>query len=146
MMLTSVTAADLGVERRTDPTQSIEGGARYLKELLARVPERISDPDRLWFALASYNVGAGHLEDARILTEQRGGNPDLWKDVKESLPLLSKRAFYMRTRYGYARGAEPVKYVENIRSYYDILLWSTDQTRPVPRADGRFISFLGIQL
>ncbi|HLP31418.1 MAG TPA: membrane-bound lytic murein transglycosylase MltF [Geothrix sp.] len=145
MMLTSLTASDLGVDRRTDVDQSIDGGARYLKDLLTRLPGRIDYPDRLWFALAAYNVGLGHLEDARVLTEMRGGNPDLWKDVKESLPLLSKRTWYLRTRYGYARGNEPVKYVENIRSYYDILLWSTDQSRPVPRTDSRF-SFMGIQL
>jgi membrane-bound lytic murein transglycosylase F len=146
MMLTLVTASDLGIAERTDPVQSINGGARYLKELIALVGKRIGGPDQLWFAVAAYNVGLGHLEDARVITQIRGGNPDLWKDVKQNLPLLTKQAWFSRTKYGYARGYEPVKYVENIRSYYDILVWSTDQTRPIPRPDPRFISVLGLQL
>jgi membrane-bound lytic murein transglycosylase F len=129
MQLTRVTARDLGVAERTDPVQSIEGAGRYLRGLIDRVPERIPYPDRLWFAVAAYNVGYGHLEDARILTEIRGGNPDRWMDVKNSLPLLSKQAWYKKTRYGYARGHEPVKYVENIRSYYEVLAWTTGQMR-----------------
>lgn len=136
MMLTNVTARDLGVSKRTDPVQSIEGAGRYLRALLDRVPERIPYPDRLWFAVAAYNVGYGHLEDARVITQKRGGNPDRWMDVKANLPLLTKQGWYKRTKYGYARGYEPVKYVENIRSYYDILVWSTDQTRLASR-DGR---------
>jgi membrane-bound lytic murein transglycosylase F len=72
-------------------------------------------------ALAAYNVGFGHLEDARKITEQRGLDPDKWIDVKTSLPLLAQRKWYKKTKYGYARGWEPVRYVENIRSYYDIL-------------------------
>lgn len=133
MMLTNDTARALGVSKRTDPVQSIEGAGRYLRALLDRVPERIPYPDRLWFAVAAYNVGYGHLEDARVITEMRGGNPDRWMDVKTSLPLLTKRDWYKRTKYGYARGHEPVKYVENIRSYYDILVWSTDPTRLTSR-------------
>ncbi|MCK9531656.1 MAG: membrane-bound lytic murein transglycosylase MltF [Gammaproteobacteria bacterium] len=129
MQLTRVTARDLGIAERTDPVQSIEGAGRYLRGLIDRVPERIPYPDRLWFAVAAYNVGYGHLEDARILTEMRGGNPDRWMDVKNSLPLLSKQAWYKKTRYGYARGHEPVKYVENIRSYYEVLAWTTGQIR-----------------
>ncbi len=132
MMLTQNTARDLGVERRTDPSQSIEGGSRYFKTLLERLPERIEGRDRYWLALAAYNIGYGHLEDARIITQQRGGNPDKWMDVKENLPLLHKRKWYSQTRYGYARGNEAVRYVENIRSYYDILAWNIDRNEPKP--------------
>lgn len=136
MMLTNLTARDLGVAKRTDPVQSIEGAGRYLRGLLDRVPERIAYPDRLWFAVAAYNVGFGHLEDARVITQTRGGNPDRWMDVKANLPLLTKQSWYKRTKYGYARGNEPVRYVENIRSYYDILVWGTDPSRLAAR-DGR---------
>lgn len=132
MMLTQVTARDLGVERRTDPEQSIEGGSRYFKSLLDRLPERINGRDRFWLALAAYNIGYGHLEDARIITQQRGGDPDKWMDVKENLPLLHKRKWYSQTRYGYARGNEAVRYVENIRSYYDILAWTIERNTPKP--------------
>jgi membrane-bound lytic murein transglycosylase F len=132
MMLTRLTARDLGVERRSDPEQSIEGGSRYFKSLLERLPERIEGRDRYWLALASYNVGYGHLEDARVITQQRGGNPDKWMDVKENLPLLHKRKWYGKTRHGYARGNEAVRYVENIRSYYDILAWTIERNEPKP--------------
>lgn len=127
MMLTRVTARSLGVENRRNPEQSIFGGAEYFKRLHSRIPERIPEPDRTWLALAAYNVGMSHLEDARIITEMRGGNPDRWVDVRENLPLLSQKEWYRRTRHGYARGMEPVIYVENIRSYYDILVWVSSQ-------------------
>jgi membrane-bound lytic murein transglycosylase F len=123
MMLTRKTAKSLGVTDRTDPQQSIHGGAKYFVQIMKRIPERIQNPDRLWMALAAYNVGFGHLEDARILTEKQGGNPDKWDDIKERLPLLSKKKFYKHTRHGYARGWEPVKYVENIRNFHNILVW-----------------------
>lgn len=103
----------------------MDGGAQYLRDLLDRLPDRIPEPDRMWLALAAYNVGMGHLEDARILTEKRGGEPDKWEDVKETLPLLSRKSWYKQTRYGYARGIEPVRYVENIRKYYKILIQLT---------------------
>jgi membrane-bound lytic murein transglycosylase F len=123
MMLTKVTAKEMGIDDRTVPAQSIKGGAKYLRKLSKKFSPEIDKLDKLWFTLAAYNVGFGHLTDARIITKQRGGNPDKWVDVKESLPLLRLKRWYKKTRYGYARGKEPVKYVENIRSYYDILHW-----------------------
>jgi len=130
MMLTKTTASELGVEKRTDPVQSIRGGALYLSKLFAKIPARIQEPDRSWLAMAAYNVGFGHLEDARIITQRQGANPDNWKEVKERLPLLRTRKWYQKTKHGYARGNEAVRYVENIRSYYDILVWFSDKERP----------------
>lgn len=130
MMLTRATAEYLGVERRTDAEQSIEGGSRYLRKLIDKIPQHIQEPDRTWLALASYNVGYGHLQDARMITAMRGGNPDKWIDIKDNLPLLRKRKWYKQTRYGYARGKEPVRYVENIRSYYKILSWQLENNLP----------------
>lgn len=130
MMLTTATARHVGISNRVDPTQSITGGAIYFGQMLDRIPERIPSPDRLWFALASYNVGWGHLEDARIITETRGFNPDKWEDVRESLPLLTQKKWYSRVKRGYARGWEPVQYVDNIRSYYDVLNWLFSDSSP----------------
>ena len=130
MMLTKATARQLGVVTRTDPEESITGGAKYLRSLINRLPAEIKEPDRTWIALASYNVGLGHVKDAQLITEQRGGNPYKWEDLKKSLPLLRQKKWYKQTRYGYARGLEPVKYVENIRSYYDILRWHLDKGLP----------------
>ncbi|WP_286695756.1 membrane-bound lytic murein transglycosylase MltF [Spongiibacter sp. UBA1325] len=132
MMLTRPTAKELGVDNRLDPLQSLRGGARYYKKLYTRLPSGIEPPDRSWFALAAYNIGLGHLEDARILTEKSGGNPNLWSDVKETLPLLRQRKWYKQTRYGYARGDEPVRYVENIRRYYSLLTWDELNRYRVP--------------
>jgi membrane-bound lytic murein transglycosylase F len=123
MMLTLPTAQQMGVTSRLDPQQSIRGGSRYLHRLLTRIPERIAMPDRLWFALASYNIGWGHVEDARILTQRDGADPDKWLEVKQRLPLLRQKSAYQTTKYGYARGDEAVTYVDNIRRYYDTLLW-----------------------
>ena len=123
MMLTLPTAQQMGVTSRLDPHQSIRGGSRYLHRLVTRIPERIAMPDRLWFALASYNIGWGHVEDARVITQRQGGDPDKWLDVKQHLPSLRVKSVYQTTKYGYARGDEAVSYVENIRRYYDTLLW-----------------------
>lgn len=123
MMLTLNTAGDMGISNRLDAEQSIFGGARYLSQLIRRMPEQIVEPDRTWMALASYNVGYGHLEDARKITEHLKKDPNKWIDVKEHLPLLQKRNWYRFTKHGFARGEEPVTYVQNIRQYYDVLSW-----------------------
>lgn len=125
MMLTRAAASEVNVTDRRDPEQSIVGGAQYFLYTYNRIPDRIQEPDRTWLALAAYNIGYGHLEDARVLTERHGGNPDLWEDVKTHLPLLQRRAHYSTVRYGYARGWEAVHYVENIRHYRSILQWKT---------------------
>jgi membrane-bound lytic murein transglycosylase F len=134
MMLTRGTARQLGVKDRRDPEQSILGGARYLRVVEKKIPERISEPDRLWLTLAGYNVGFGHLEDARILTQRGGGGPDKWSDVKKFLPLLSQKKYYKTVKHGYARGREPVSYVDNIRSYYDLLIWENRSQETTPAA------------
>ncbi len=130
MMLTRTTASYIGINNRMDAEESIQGGAKYFRMVHERIPDRIPEPDRTWFALASYNVGFGHLEDARRLTESAGKNPDRWLDVKEFLPLLAQKEWYTKTRFGYARGHEPVLYVQNIRRYYDVLARITAQTPP----------------
>ena len=131
MMLTQRTARQVGIEDRLDPAQSIEGGARYLRSMIDRLPERIDYPDRLWLALAAYNVGLGHLEDARILTQRLGGDPDRWLDVREHLPLLTQERWHSQTRFGYARGYEPVHFVENVRTFHEILLWMEGREHPL---------------
>jgi membrane-bound lytic murein transglycosylase F len=131
MMLTRRTANQLGVSDRLNPEQSIEGGARYFLQLRDRLPNRIPEPDRSWMALAAYNLGMGHLEDVRVLTTKQGGNPDSWEEVSERLELLSQQKWHQQTRYGYARGLEAKKYVENIRSYYEILIWMDTRNHPL---------------
>jgi membrane-bound lytic murein transglycosylase F len=129
MMLTNQTAKGLGVADRTDPQQSIEGGARYFINVRKRLPDGIKEPDRTWMALAAYNVGLGHLEDARVITQRQGLDPNQWDDVKQHLPLLAKPQYYRKTRHGYARGWEPVTYVKRIRKYHNILIWHYENLR-----------------
>ena len=131
MMLTRPTARQLGIDNRNDPEQSALGGARYLQSMIDRLPERIEHPDRLWLALAAYNIGLGHLEDARVLTERQGGDPDRWVDVRERLPLLTQKQYFSRTRFGYARGYEAASYVESIRTFYEILVWMDARDHPL---------------
>jgi len=121
MMLTGETADRLGVTDRLDPKQSILAGARYVNYLKDTVPDRIAEPDRTWIALAAYNIGYGHLEDARILAKKKKLNPDSWTDLKATLPLLAKSEYHEEVKHGYARGGETVIFVENVRTYYDIL-------------------------
>ena len=129
MMLTRVTAKQMGIDSRLDAEESIRGGAKYFKKMIELMPDRILTPDRIWFALAAYNVGFGHLNDARIITQRHGGDADRWVDVKQYLPFLKQKKYYKKTKHGYARGDEPVNYVENIRRYYDTLSWMDDKAK-----------------
>lgn len=131
MMLTEDTADRMGVTDRLDPKQSILGGARYLQSLKDMLPERIKEPDRTWLALAAYNIGFAHLEDARILAQRMKLNPDSWADVKKMLPLLNKVEYYSTLKYGYASGGAPVVFVESIRTYHKILERYAPQHRQV---------------
>ena len=124
MMLTLNTAKDLGITDRVNPEQSIKGGAKYLTQLIKRLPASIPDDEKIWFALASYNIGLGHLLDARRITKVKKQDPNSWSDVKDNLPLLHQRKWYSKTRYGYARGREAQHYVNNIRQYLKTLTWS----------------------
>jgi membrane-bound lytic murein transglycosylase F len=130
MMLTLPTANELGVEDRTDPAQSIDGGARYLRDLYDRLPEDVTGEDRLFKAFAAYNIGMGHLYDARRLAFRRGLDANEWPVMRETLPLLTEPAHYESLRYGYARGHEPVQYVRNIRRYRALLDLHIQRTGP----------------
>lgn len=121
MMLTRNTASSLGIRNREDPTKSIEGGARYFQSLEKRLPRHIRKADRIWIALAAYNVGMGHVKDAQRLARRMGKNPHSWKDLKTMLPLLAQKPYYETLPYGYARGWEPVRYVKRIRAYHALL-------------------------
>lgn len=127
MMLTKNTAKAMGIQDREDPKQSIYGGAKYLSIVLERLPKRIQGEDRLNMALAAYNQGLGHLEDARVLTERMGGDPTKWEDVRKYMPLLAKQQYYSRAKHGYMRGWEPVGFVENVRNYHKIIAWHQQQ-------------------
>lgn len=129
MMLTKSTAREMGVKNRRDPFESIQGGARYFIAIKKRIPKEIQEPDKTWFTLAAYNVGLGHVRDARQITKMLGDNPNRWVDVKKHLPKLSQKKWYKQTKYGVARGHEPVQFVKNIRRFHDILVMEMDQEK-----------------
>lgn len=121
MMLTLNTARAMGVENRLDPKQSIFGGARYLARMMERFSEEVTGGDRIWLALAAYNIGRAHMHDAQTLARRLDLSPHHWRDLKQVLPLLAKKEYYKDLKYGYARGTEPVRYVQRIREYRHVL-------------------------
>jgi len=121
MMLTLPTAETLGIENRLDPEASIIGGAEYFAQLKTQLAGEVNEPDLTWLTLAAYNVGIGHLRDAQTLAIRQGKDPNSWYDLKDILPLLSDKTYYKTLKYGYARGLEPVRYVQQIREYEHIL-------------------------
>ncbi|MCW8837567.1 MAG: membrane-bound lytic murein transglycosylase MltF [Thiovulaceae bacterium] len=125
MMLTRSTAKHVGVKNRLDPKQSIIGGTKHLKKMIKSVPSEVEGENRLKFALAAYNIGMGHIKDAQVLATKFGLDKNVWSDLKTVLPLLSQKRYYRSLRFGYARGSEPVRYVESIYDYKDILENST---------------------
>ena len=121
MMLTRAAAADLGLKNRLDPKISITGGAQYFAKLYKRIPKAIMEPDRTFITLAAYNVGFGHVKDARLLATKLKKDPNKWDHLKTVLPLLSKKKYYQDLPHRYARGWEPVHYVKRIRAYRTLL-------------------------
>ncbi len=122
MMLTQRTAAAMDVNNRLNAHESIMGGARYMQRLYRWLDDEIEEPDRTWITLAVYNIGMGHFRDAQALARSLGRDPHSWPDLRETLPLLAQPEYYRQTRYGYARGSEPVRYVQRIRDYQDVLV------------------------
>lgn len=152
MMLTKDTAERMKIADRTDAEQSIKAGSEYLHWLISQVPDSIPKEDRIWFALTGYNMGLGHMLDARRLTKNLGGDPDNWLDVKKNLPLLAEKRYYPNLKYGYARGYEAFQYVENIRRYMNSIInyyrvqenadnkdkpSETDENLPLPLTDNQ---------
>jgi membrane-bound lytic murein transglycosylase F len=121
MMLMPVTARKMGVKDVFHPDENIMGGARYLAYMKTRIPQRIRDPDRTWLAMAAYNIGIGHLEDARIITQMRKKNPDRWAEVRANLPRLSDPHWHSKVKRGYANGRETVQFVERVAQFEAIL-------------------------
>ncbi len=121
MMLTEETADQLGVGNRLNAAESIGAGARYLADLMERLPASVRNPDRQWLAVAAYNLGMGHLNGARHFAASLKRDAASWYDMKKVLPLLEQPEYYSRLKSGRARGGEAVVMVENVRTYYDIL-------------------------
>ncbi|WDP88592.1 MAG: membrane-bound lytic murein transglycosylase MltF [Desulfobacter sp.] len=125
MQVTKATAREMGIANRLNPAQSIRAGIKYLDQMHQRFDYIEDNYQRMLFALASYNIGYGHVKDAIKLAAERGLDPETWQALKTTLPLLSKKSYYKKAKHGYARGWEPVHYVERILTYFDILKQKT---------------------
>ena len=124
------TALELGVEDLRDPKLGIAAGVKYLSWLRDRFEPELSVRDRLWFALAAYNAGMGHVRDARRLAKRQGWEATRWFDnVEKAMLLLSKNNYAKDAPHGYVRGSEPVKYVREIRDRYLAYLKLTEKRK-----------------
>ncbi|MDL2328181.1 membrane-bound lytic murein transglycosylase MltF [Desulfosarcina sp. OttesenSCG-928-A07] len=124
MMLTRETAGDMGLYNRLDAKGSIMAGARYLALLYDQIGSDVPEPDRTFMALSAYNMGPGHLQDARVLARRMGKSPNEWEAVRSVLPLLQEKKYYETLEYRFARGQEAVSFVDRIRIYYQMLCLS----------------------
>jgi len=120
MMLTQKTAKEMGIKKRTDVEDSILGGAKYFQKTLDKLPEEIPKLDKIWMALAAYNLGFKNIELARDLAESRGMNSNLWSEVSLSLEET------LRERYGdeskqFVKHKHVLEYVKRINLYYTTL-------------------------
>ncbi len=134
MQVTQATAQEMGITDRHDPVQSIKAGIGYLNKMYQKFSNLKDAYQRMLFSLASYNIGYGHVQDALKIARKKGIDPNTWQTLKTCLPLLSKTKYVKTAKHGYAKGWEPVHYVERILTYFDILkqkttsLESTDST------------------
>ncbi|MDP3637814.1 MAG: transglycosylase SLT domain-containing protein, partial [Azonexus sp.] len=143
MMLTEETADRLKVSNRLDPGESIMAGARYLNILKDLQADDVKEPDRTWLALAAYNIGPGHFNAARTIAKQLKSDPGTWYEMKRILPLLAQPRYYERLKSGRARGGEAVILVENIRSYFDILVRHEPPYQPLSSRMERMVGTQG---
>jgi membrane-bound lytic murein transglycosylase F len=120
MQLTETVARVEGVTDIFDPRQNIHAGVRHLGDLYDHFDKAIGD-DRIYIALAGYNIGLGHVWDARNLARAQHLDPNRWSSLEKTLPQLSYTKYFKHAKYGYARGLQAVDYVKQIQIYYDIL-------------------------
>ena len=115
------TAKELGIIDVHIPEQGIKAGVRYMDWVRDRMIKNDVQSDQLiWFTLASYNAGAGHVRDAMRLAKQKGWRNDIWfNNVEKAMLLLSQPKYAAKARYGYVRGQEPVTYIREIRRRFE---------------------------
>ena len=127
MQLLPRTAKEFGYHNLTDPTTSISAGVEYLNWTRDRFSKKIPLEERVYFALAAYNAGFGHVRDAQRLARQLNLRDDKWfNHVEKAMLLLQQPKYYKKARFGYCRGSEPVNYVREIQQRYLAYVSMTD--------------------
>jgi membrane-bound lytic murein transglycosylase F len=113
------TARELGYSNLSDPETGLRAGIDYLAWVRNRFEPELPYEERLYFTLAAYNVGYGHVRDARAIAADRGLDPNVWfGNVEQAMLLKQQPEVHKNTRFGYCRGSEPVAYVRAIRDRY----------------------------
>ena len=137
MQIMPRTARSLGIKDIAKPANGIKAGVKYMDWLRDRFDENLPVSDRLWFSLASYNAGAGHVHDARRLAKQMGLDSNKWfANTEIAMLLLSQKEFSSKARYGFVNGEEPVNYVREIKQRFEAYVslsgtLATDTHRPM---------------
>jgi len=122
MQIMPITAEHLGVDNIEDPETNISAGVRYLKDLKRIFADVSDENERIKFVLAAYNVGPGHVEDARRLAEKYGADGNVWTGQVETWILKKAQSQYYNddvVEYGYCRGTEPYRYVREVIERFD---------------------------
>jgi membrane-bound lytic murein transglycosylase F len=120
MQLMPRTARSLGIRNIDKPANSILAGIRYMDWLRDRFSDELPVSERLWFSLAAYNAGVGHVHDARRLAKSIGRDPNRWfAHTETAMLLLSQKKYASKARYGFVKGEEPVNYVRDIKQRFE---------------------------
>ena len=144
MQVMPSTGEQLGFTDLHDPQESIHAGVKYMRQLINRFDHNLPMEERIRFALASYNVGDGHVLDARRLAREMGWDSNRWfGNVEKAMRLLSQPYYYERARYGFCRGGQPVHYVENIQNFYDAYVEILNTTIPAKVTQPLSSGFVG---
>lgn len=141
MQLLPVTAKEYGVTNLTDPSENIKAGTAHLAWLTDIWEEMIdNEEERVKFVLASYNVGHGHVRDARHLAEKYGEDPNDWEVVAEYLIKKSQPAYFNDpvVEFGYCRGNEPADYVNIIYETFETYQTLVDAYEFTESSDPQF--------
>ncbi|WP_295802273.1 transporter substrate-binding domain-containing protein, partial [uncultured Microbulbifer sp.] len=114
------TGKQVGEKNLYDPETSVRAGIKYLEWLHRKFEDKgITPENMMWFTLAAYNAGLGHVYDAQDLAEEKGWERKVWfNNVEKAMLLLSQKKYYSKARYGYARGQEPFDYVRKIKARF----------------------------
>jgi membrane-bound lytic murein transglycosylase F len=120
MQILPSTGKSLGIHDLFDPVQNINAGVQHLRNLFEHF-NKANGQDRLLISMAAYNIGQGHIQDARKLARKKGLDPNKWESLSKTLPLLQYKKYYKHAKYGFCRGTEPVRYIKQIMIYFNVL-------------------------
>lgn len=138
------TGKQVGERNLFDPESSVRAGLKYLEWLHRKFEDKgISPENMMWFTLASYNAGLGHVYDAQDIAEEKGWDRKVWfNNVENAMLLLSDKKYYEKARYGYARGQEPYDYVRKIQERFRTYVALLEDYERRNNETGRLLDFL----